>query len=300
MFQASTHLFKRALLGFEQGLVLLLVLGRWFLPRGKMTRAKLSDMLFAFVGMSMDILEFLQASLAVSAISCDKSKSMFILFLTVVSLTQFTFDLDLFIGMYSMRKRRNKAKNDTEGEELGKLKTLLKNPEVRTILMTVFLQDFPFFCYRLYLLTFFSHDEDALQSLLFFMLKNVLVLALQGYRLWIILRNVEVSCDKLVKRIGKFDKKDDFELNKDFAISGEFVMTIKRKIEDGKIEKNNLIEHVQGVEKTGTKFRLDEDIDIGENLILTLREKTDEDQFEKDVQDEKCHDNKAFSIEEGK
>ena len=261
-----------------------------------MNRAKLSDMLFAFVGMAMDILEFLQASLAVGDISCDKSKSMWVLGLTVVSLTQFTFDLDLFIGMYSMNKRMYRARN-TDGEEWGKLKAVLKNPEARTILMTMFLQDFPFFCYRLYLLTFFSHEGDALQSLLFFMMKNVLVLALQGYRLWIILRNVEVPRDKLVKRIRKFDKKGDFKLNEDFAISGEFVMTIKRKIETGAIKKDVLINLIEDV----PKFRLDEDIDIGgENFILTLREKTDDDQFQKDVQDEKYRDNEAFSVEEGK
>ena len=42
----------------EEMLLYLLVIGRWILPRGEVTREQLSELLFAFIGIAADVMEF--------------------------------------------------------------------------------------------------------------------------------------------------------------------------------------------------------------------------------------------------
>lgn len=42
----------------EQFLMLILIIGRWMLPKGNMTRDQLAQMLLVFIGTAADILEF--------------------------------------------------------------------------------------------------------------------------------------------------------------------------------------------------------------------------------------------------
>jgi len=46
------------LLGLHQVLLFVLVIGRWLLPKGKITRDQLSQLLLVFIGVGADILEF--------------------------------------------------------------------------------------------------------------------------------------------------------------------------------------------------------------------------------------------------
>lgn len=45
----------------EQLLLLLLILGRWMLPKGDMTHEQLSELLLAYIGTAADIVEFFDA-----------------------------------------------------------------------------------------------------------------------------------------------------------------------------------------------------------------------------------------------
>ncbi|XP_072019858.1 transmembrane protein 26-like [Amphiura filiformis] len=298
-----TEQFERALLAYEQTLVVLLVLGRWFLPRGGMTREKLSDMLFAFIGMALDILDFLTTGLLVDEISCNTGKSILVLLLTTLSLFQFTFNLDLFIGYYHMKKRMQKRKiDDSKSGQPGKLMNLLQNPEARTILMNMGMQEAPFFFFRLYLLGSFVHDIDDQQSLIFFMTKNLLVLALQSYRLWIVLRDESISSDKLTRMIdhaGEHAQATKLPLDKDFAIWDvddelAMVLTLDKKNQSETIEIAELKNMIKNYHQ---KLLINEDIDLGNGKILSLREKTEDDKkLEKNLGG---HDNNVFTIEQG-
>ena len=42
----------------EQFLMLILIIGRWMLPKGNMTRDQLAQMLLVFIGTAADIIEF--------------------------------------------------------------------------------------------------------------------------------------------------------------------------------------------------------------------------------------------------
>ena len=45
----------------EQLLLLLLILGRWMLPKGKLTHDQLSQLLLVYIGTAADIVEFFEA-----------------------------------------------------------------------------------------------------------------------------------------------------------------------------------------------------------------------------------------------
>jgi len=45
----------------EQMLLLLLIVGRWLLPKGDITREQLSQLLLVYIGMAADIIELFEA-----------------------------------------------------------------------------------------------------------------------------------------------------------------------------------------------------------------------------------------------
>jgi len=45
----------------EQILLLILILGRWMLPKGKLTHDQLSQLLLVYIGTAADIVEFFEA-----------------------------------------------------------------------------------------------------------------------------------------------------------------------------------------------------------------------------------------------
>ena len=60
----------------EQALMLILIIGRWMLPKGDLTRDQLAQLLLVFIGTAADILEFFD-SFKVSLLNLN----FFILFL---------------------------------------------------------------------------------------------------------------------------------------------------------------------------------------------------------------------------
>ena len=142
------------------------------LPRGHMSRERLSDMLLAFVGMAADILDFITEAIEDTKVNCSGDRTLLAIVLIVFSLSLLQFALGLNLFIYK--------KNSNEVGE-----------EVWSILVTMFLQDIPFLTIRLYLLT---TSDDWLETLhdavnrQFFAVKNVLVLMIQMYRLCILWR----------------------------------------------------------------------------------------------------------------
>ena len=155
-----------------------------------MTRLKLSDMLFTYIGMAVDVFEFVQTGLGVGGVKCSKTESSVVAFLVLLSLSPLTWDLDLaFSG--SRRKERN------EQDQNHKLPT-----EVKTIIFLVMCQDLPFVIYRINLINKFPHNRNDFNALIFFIIKNFMVLMLQGYRLFLILCR-------------KSERGDDFEKDRE-------------------------------------------------------------------------------------
>ena len=190
---------SHTVLGFEQALVIVLLCGRAFLPRGKMTRLQLSDMLSNYIGMAIDILEFLQLGLGVGGVVCSETESLAVACLVIVSLVPLTYDLNLF---FSGSRRKDRNEHDQKPCKWW----YRCSSEVKIIVMLMICQDFTFLCYRIYLINKFPHDLDDFQALVFFMIKNILVLMIQVYRLIIIRWN---------------SKEDNFEKDREDKKQGD-------------------------------------------------------------------------------
>uniref|UniRef100_A0A4W5L2F2 Transmembrane protein 26a n=1 Tax=Hucho hucho TaxID=62062 RepID=A0A4W5L2F2_9TELE len=128
------------ILALHQMLLILLVIGKWLLPRGGgVTRDELSQLLLIFVGTAADILEFTSETLS-----------------------------DVKPDEYS------------EGAQGVSLLARLRT-DIWGMVESVFIQDGPFLVVRL---TVILHFQVIHQMLIFFAMKNFLVVVLNFYRLF--------------------------------------------------------------------------------------------------------------------
>ncbi|CAH1774410.1 unnamed protein product, partial [Owenia fusiformis] len=87
--QLSTEQWLRTI---EQVLLLLLIVGRWMLPKGKLTHDQLSQLLLVYIGTAADIVEFFEA-FKEDVVKHNRLLSMVILGIWSWSLLQFTLVL---------------------------------------------------------------------------------------------------------------------------------------------------------------------------------------------------------------
>lgn len=166
-------------------MLLLLILGRWMLPKGSITRNELSQLLFIYFGMAFDIMElfYLYEEQAVLA---RPDVQYVILIIWSISLFQFVIVLTV------VKNRRTRLSMERHGGQVLIHKmTRCKccHSEVWSLLTNVLMQDLPFLILRLYCLIgldIFSYN------LLFYTVKNILIVLLQTYRLVILV----LSCTR--------------------------------------------------------------------------------------------------------
>ncbi|XP_054763666.2 transmembrane protein 26-like [Lytechinus pictus] len=183
----------------EQSTMFLVILGRWMLPKGNLSKEQLSQLLLVYLGMAADILEFSSESLAQPVVACDLIKISIVVGFWGMSLCQFALVLTSVAGP-KIRNFRNKKKkrqiNDAEdiiedpnGTDVSvDQETVVKRPsvcgsEIWSLLIVLFLQDCPFLAMRLYLIIKFSIVDRAM---LFFSGKNFLVFMLVTYRIFVL------------------------------------------------------------------------------------------------------------------
>lgn len=166
----------------EQLFLYLMILSRWFLPRGEITRNELSQLLFVFIGIASDITE-LFALFEEPAVRLSTDLTYAILSIWSISLLQFTFVLT---ATHSPKKTRpvlaQRSGSATE-EETPMEKNLIKaffQTEVWSICVNFLLQDGPFLAVRLYVMIEF---KVLTYSIIFFTAKNALLVMLLVYRL---------------------------------------------------------------------------------------------------------------------
>lgn len=75
-----------------QALMLILILGRWLLPKGELTRDELSQLLLVYIGTSADIIEFFGSTRA-PPISTDHNLVLLVMSIWTWCLLQFTIVL---------------------------------------------------------------------------------------------------------------------------------------------------------------------------------------------------------------
>lgn len=181
-----------AVVVMEQLFLYLMILSRWVLPRGQITRDELSQLLFVFIGIASDITE-LFALFEENKVRENTKLTYAILCIWTLSLFQFTFVLT---STHNPKKSSAGTAVDTENDEEsdaddGCLKHVFQT-EVWSICVNFLLQDGPFLAVRLYTMIGL---KVLTYSIIFFTAKNGLLVMLLIYRL-------SVLCCERKRRVG--------------------------------------------------------------------------------------------------
>ncbi|XP_039257238.1 transmembrane protein 26-like [Styela clava] len=168
-------------LALEQTMFCILILSRWVLPRGEISRNQLSQLLLVHVGMAADIMELFEVF--------EEEKIVEYPNLIYPTLSLWSWSLLQYcfvITNTNARKDRFGGTEEDENEAVdGKVARCTChisdwNADVVGIFTTILMQDLPFFIFRVFLLGgvgILSH------MMVFFTCKNALVIMLQLYRL---------------------------------------------------------------------------------------------------------------------
>ncbi|XP_058154876.1 transmembrane protein 26 [Dasypus novemcinctus] len=178
----STVCEKVWTLGLHQTFLLMLIIGRWLLPiGGGITRDQLSQLLLMFVGTAADILEFTSETLEEQNVRNSPALVYAILVIWTWSMLQFPLDLAV---QYVV------CPSSVTARGFSSLFFCQYSADLWNIGISVFIQDGPFLVVRLILMT---HFKVINQMLVFFAVKNFLVVVLQLYRLAVLALGVRAS-----------------------------------------------------------------------------------------------------------
>lgn len=157
----------------EQTMLIVLVLGRWLMPKGDMSRDQLSQLLMVYVGLGADILDIFDTFKEPQV----KTKHAVI----IVGLSLFSWALMQFPLVLTQTNRP--TLQDGSQSETPQPGLSCCSSEIWSLLLTVGLQDGPFLIYRLYLMI----RENVLnQLMIFFTCKNILIVSLEVYRICVV------------------------------------------------------------------------------------------------------------------
>ncbi|KAF7650314.1 hypothetical protein LDENG_00127320 [Lucifuga dentata] len=167
--------------GLEQTMLIVLVLGRWLMPKGDMSRDQLSQLLMVYVGLGADILDIFDTF---KEPEVKTKRAVVIIGLMLFSWALMQFPLVL--------TQTQPPKGDSPPEAPPSF-TSCCSSEVWSLLLTVGLQDGPFLLYRLYLMI---QEQVLNQLMIFFTCKNILIVLLELYRIFV------VQCEQQARGLG--------------------------------------------------------------------------------------------------
>ena len=163
-----------------------MIVGRWLLPRGTISRNELSQLLFVFIGIASDITEFFTL-FDEDVVRKNLELTYAILIIWTVSLLQFCFVLTATRNSNKPRvalinpEAESPQNSQTKKKKGGCEKCV--SSEVWSTLVTMFMQDGPFLTIRLFVIITYHLVNYAI---IFFTAKNALVMLLLLYRLVVI------------------------------------------------------------------------------------------------------------------
>jgi hypothetical protein len=182
----------------------MIILGRWFLPKGSISRSTLSQLLLVYMSLASDIVDMLSL---LSEVQLQDSMPMIYATLTVFSWSLFQFSLNLVVtrgrsfqgvvtedidddmsyNTFGQSQFSNKYSIESKNKAWSKFffffdcsKFDFLNNEIWSILVTLVFQDGPFLAIRLAAVINFNVRTF---STMFYTCKNAIILFLQIYRL---------------------------------------------------------------------------------------------------------------------
>ncbi|KAM6930107.1 transmembrane protein 26 [Lycodopsis pacificus] len=171
--------------GLEQTMLIVLVLGRWLMPKGDMSRDQLSQLLMVYVGLGADILDILDAF---KEPEVKTNQTVVYMGLGLFSWALMQFPLVLTQTQLPEGEPPQKSAGGAPSSSAS-----CCSSEVWSLLLTVGVQDGPFLLYRLYLMV---QKRVLNQLMIFFTCKNILVVLLELYRIFV------VQCEQRVGESG--------------------------------------------------------------------------------------------------
>lgn len=176
------------LVALEQSLLVLIIVARWLMPKGDLTRNQLSSLLLIHLGTASDIVDFLTL-LSEGEVKSSTTMVYAVLAVWSWSLLQFPFVVTVTKEEQAEDNIDQETSDSEEEKDLEARQPRVKcvqlyqavlETEVWGICVSVFAQDGPFFIMRL--TAIFSYHVVNYTNF-FFAAKNGLVLLLQFYRL---------------------------------------------------------------------------------------------------------------------
>ncbi|XP_068997576.1 transmembrane protein 26 [Embiotoca jacksoni] len=183
--------------GLEQTMLIVLVLGRWLMPKGDMSRDQLSQLLMVYVGLGADILDIFDT------FKEPEVKTNRVVVITGLAL--FSWALMQFPLVLTQTRP---SKGECPQRSIGRLLCCPEaspsfasccSSEVWSLLLTVGLQDGPFLLYRIYLMV---QEQVLNQLMIFFTCKNILIVLLELYRIFVVQCQRQVEGSGLERCIG--------------------------------------------------------------------------------------------------
>lgn len=173
-------------------MLIVLVLGRWLMPKGDMSRDQLSQLLMVYVGLGADILDIFD-TFKEPEVKTNRA-------VVITGLALFSWALMQFPLVLTQKKPA--TDEPPKRSSAGASRCCLGAPavftsccsnEVWSLLLTVGLQDGPFLLYRLYLMV---QKQVLNQLMIFFTCKNILIVLLELYRIFV------VQCEQPLRESG--------------------------------------------------------------------------------------------------
>ncbi|XP_075697065.1 transmembrane protein 26-like [Rhinoderma darwinii] len=175
----------------EELTILVLIIGRWLMPRGKMNRDQLAQLLLTYLALGADILDILEL-MKEPSVKTNRTITVVGLCLFTWAVMQFTLVLTQTLPTSSSHTEVDQQTHSSSGVK-NCILSLCCTSEVWSIMVTVGMQDGPFLIYRLYLVTREGVFND---SMTFFICKNILSVIIQVYRVVVYLCNEHCKRNK--------------------------------------------------------------------------------------------------------
>lgn len=153
---------------------------RWVLPRGRVRREELAELLFAFIEIAADIMEFFSL-IGDNVIRGDKTLSYCVLSIWSLSILQFT----MTVTVIHQPKREKKVMVVVVESNTDKERERVRH-QCFAIFLTMVMQDLPFAIMRLYTIIKFDYIN---YSLIFFTSKNLIIIMLLLYKVAALCKN---------------------------------------------------------------------------------------------------------------
>lgn len=206
----------------EQMLLLLLIIGRWLMPKGEISRDELSQLLFVYIAIASDIMELFQL-FEEERVYRNEALRYSILGVWGFSLFQFTLVLTASRNPKKARPIAATADADisTAAHESSKPESTIvccRVPyiEILSLLSSLFIMDGPFLAIRMYVL--FALNVHS-YNILFFTSKNLLMVLLLFYRFLVIINDIRKRKHTLDDEISISSLKGSSGCNKSMCMS---------------------------------------------------------------------------------